>query len=309
MRSLRIAHLSDLHLLDLAGAVPFRLFNKRLTGYVNVRFKRGAVHKAFAVRAAARQIRRLGIDHVVVTGDLTNLALQTEFELVARILRDELAMPADRVSVVPGNHDVYTRGAFRAARFESYLAPYITSDLPAVSAGAAFPFVRLRGPVAIIGLSTAAPRLPLVASGVLGRRQLAALETALAHPEVSSRFPLLLQHHPWHNPPSRAKAMLEGLDDAPEQGRILESLRAGLLVHGHLHRRIHRVLPGVAGLFAVGTASASLLHDSDERMSGFNVYEIDDNGLASVTSHRLVPGAHDDAHTFREVAIPRQLQH
>ena len=106
--AVRIAHLSDLHLLSLEGAIPFRLLNKRLTGYANIRLHRGSVHKPAAVRAAAREIRRLDVDHVVITGDVSNLALEREFELVRAFLEDDLGLPPDRVSLVPGNHDVYT---------------------------------------------------------------------------------------------------------------------------------------------------------------------------------------------------------
>ena len=91
---MRIAHLSDLHLLSLDGAVPFRLLNKRLTGYLNLRFHRKSVHKPFAVHAAAREVVRLGIDHVVITGDLSNLALEGEFELVRRFPEGGATGPA-----------------------------------------------------------------------------------------------------------------------------------------------------------------------------------------------------------------------
>lgn len=297
---MRIAHLSDLHLLSLEGAVPFRLLNKRLTGYLNIRFKRSSVHKPLPVMAAAAEIRRLGIDHVVITGDVSNLALEREFALVRRFLDQELGLPPERVSIVPGNHDTYTRGAHRASRFERYFAPYLRSDLVA---GAPFPFVHLRGPVAILGLTTAWPRPPLVASGFLGAPQLSTLERLLEHPEVRRRTSVVLQHHPWHNPPTRAKTLLEGLTDAPAEGRVLQPLARGLLLHGHLHRRIHRWIPTSGGhIDAIGATSASLLHASDERMAGFNVYEIGDDGaILGVTSHCFVPGQE----TFREVPVPR----
>lgn len=303
---MRIAHLSDLHLLSLEGAVPFRLLNKRLTGYVNLRFRRHAIHKPHAVRAAARALRDLSIDHVVITGDVTNLALEVEFELVRALLDQDLGLPPDAVSLVPGNHDVYTGGSYRAKRFHRAFEPYTTSDLPELSAegnAGAFPFVRLRGPVALIGLSTAVPRPPLVASGVLGAAQLRSLERALEHPEVRRRFPVLLQHHPAHNPASRVKTAMEGLADAPELARALQRVRHGLLLHGHLHRRVHRTLRTDEGhVDAIGATSASLLDERDERMAGFNVYEIDDAGsLASVTSHRFV----QQDGRFREIAVPR----
>jgi 3',5'-cyclic AMP phosphodiesterase CpdA len=298
----RIAHLSDLHLLSLEGAVPFRLLNKRLTGYLNIRFHRKSVHKAFAVKAAARAIRGLGVDQVVITGDVSNLALENEFELVRAFLADDLGLPAERVSMVPGNHDTYTGGAYRSRRFAKAFAKHLMSDLPDLTPpGEIFPYVHLRGPAAIIGLSTALPRPPLVASGALGQGQLAALERILAHPDVKDRTAVILQHHPIHNATSADKRLLEGLDDADAEARILAKLPRGLLLHGHLHRRIHRTLATDRGhLDAVGATSASLLHASDERMAGFNVYEIGTDGaLGPIEWHRL----ERDTEEFGEVAV------
>ena len=300
---MRIAHLSDLHLLSLEGAVPYRLFNKRITGYLNIRFHRKSVHKAFAVTAAARAIRGMGIDQVVITGDVSNLALENEFELVRTFLAEDLGLPAARVSMVPGNHDTYTGGAYRSRRFAKAFAEHLQSDLPDLTPpGEIYPYVHLRGPVAIIGLSTALPRPPLVASGALGREQLAALERILAHPDVKDRTPVILQHHPIHNAASVAKRLLGGLGDAAEEAKILGKLRRGLLLHGHLHRRIHRTLATERGhLDAVGATSASLLHESDERRAGFNVYEISaDGAVGPIEWHRL----QRDTEEFGEVAIP-----
>jgi 3',5'-cyclic AMP phosphodiesterase CpdA len=178
----KIAHLSDLHLLALEGAVPMRLFNKRLTGYVNLRFRRKSVHKPFAVEASLREIRKLAVDHVVITGDVSNLALEREFELVRTVLDRELGMSPDQVSLVPGNHDTYTQGSFRTKRFVRSFEACMTSDLAIVDGP--FPYVRLRGPVALIGLSTAVPRPPLVAAGKFGRQQLYALAGVVEHPVV-----------------------------------------------------------------------------------------------------------------------------
>ena len=267
-RRVRIAHLSDLHLLDLEGAVPFRLLNKRLTGYLNLRFHRKSVHKPFAAEAAARAIRRLDVDHVVITGDVSNLALEREFE--------------------------------RVRRFEKTFAKYLQSDIDVAEDGP-FPYVKLRGPAAIIGLSTARPRPPFMASGSLGRAQVAGLGRALAHPEVARRTVVLLQHHPWHHK-GRLHLFLEGLWDAGAEATALRQLSRGLLLHGHQHRRIRREIATERGhIDAIGVTSASLIHESDERMAGFNVYEIrDDGAVGQITSHRL-----DGKETFVEVQIPR----
>lgn len=281
---MRIAHISDLHVLALTGAVPFRLFNKRATGYANLRFRRNHQHKSEIVRAIAKHLSGAKIDHVVITGDVSNLALEAEFEAVRSVLDDVLRLPPSAVTIVPGNHDVYTRGAQKKRRFWQFFEPFLTSDLPHFGTeqpGGHFPIVKLRGPVAIIGLSTALARLPFVAAGRLGRTQLAALEEILASPEVKKRTPVVLLHHPLFNPAAwtRMKARLEGLEDASHLRELLLPLSRGLLLHGHLHRRIHHKLATRGGhVDVVGATSASLVHTSPARMAGYNLYEIDDDG-------------------------------
>jgi hypothetical protein len=68
-----------------------------------------------------------------------------------------------------------------------------------------------------------------------------------------------------------------------------------MLLHGHLHRRIHRRIDTRAGhLDAIGSTSASLLNDDVDRMSGFNIYEIDEAGaLRQVEGYRFEPATGD----------------
>jgi len=288
---MRIAHISDLHILALQGAVPFRLFNKRATGYANLRFHRKHRHKLELLRAVADHLAGANIDHVVITGDVSNLALETEFAAVRRILDDVLGLSPSAVSIVPGNHDVYTRGAVRDQRFFRYFEPYLTSDFPehrVSHGGAMFPVVKLRGPAAFIGLSTALPRLPFVAAGKLGDPQLDKLQRILELPEVRARTPVILIHHPLHNPLTWIKTQLEGLEDASRLSRLLGGLERGLLLHGHLHRRVHRkLLTSTGHVDVVGATSASLAHENPQRMAGFNLYELSNDGLiTSIDSYR-----------------------
>ena len=291
---MRIAHFSDLHVLSLEGVKAYRFLNKRLTGYANMRFKRSHVHHVSYVRAIAREIAKSKIDHVVITGDLTNLALEAEFEAVRLLLERELGLDAKHVSIVPGNHDLYTRGAFTARRFEEYFGQYMTSDLPelAIDIGVGrFPIVKLRGPAAIIGLSSAVPRPPFVAAGKLGKRQLDALTKILVHPEVKKRTPVVLLHHPAHNPLSKVKTLLEGLHDAALLWTTMKDLPRGLVLHGHLHRRMQRPLATTSGsLHAIGATSASLDHEDRARMAGFNLYELSAEGaIVTIEAHVFDP--------------------
>ena len=118
----------------------------------------------------------------------------SEFEharLVLRPLGDHLS-----VSVIPGNHDVYTYGVAKQRRFEACFGELMQSDLPELRADGTYPDVKLRDEVAVVGLSSAVPTWPLLATGRVSATQLARLETILAHSEVEARFVVALVHHP-----------------------------------------------------------------------------------------------------------------
>ncbi len=303
---MRVAHFSDLHVLDLAGVPAARFLNKRFTGWVNLKVKRQHKHRPGYVRAIAKEITRAKVDHVVITGDLTNLALEQEFEATRRLLQDELHLEPSQVTVVPGNHDLYTRGALRSKRFSTYFEHFMESDLPDLAADlelGRFPVVKLRGPLAFIGLTSAVPRLPLVASGELGKKQIAALERILAHEEVRRRTPIIALHHPVHNPPSWVDTLARGLWDARGLTDALARVERGLVLHGHLHFRVQRELPTRAGsMISVGATSASLDHLEAHKMAGFNLYEFDGAGaLSNMEAHVY----RTDDERFRIESVPR----
>lgn len=302
---MRIAHLSDLHVLALDGVPTHRFLNKRFTGWVNLRVKRAHKHRPAHVRAVAREITRAKVDHVVITGDLTNLALEQEFVAVRELLEEHLGLAPAQISAVPGNHDLYTSGAMRDQRFTKYFHDYVASDLPELAADiplGRFPFVKLRGPCAIIGLSSAIPRPPIMASGYLGKLQLDALSRILVHPEVQKRTPVILLHHPIHNPQSKVETFMKGLEDADALIAKLGGLHRGLLLHGHLHVRQQCPLGTPLGeLLSVGATSASLDHEHEHKMAGFNLYEFDDEGkLGAIEAHVL--DAKEDR--FRIESVP-----
>ena len=283
---MKIAHFSDTHVLALEGVPVHRFLNKRLTGWANLRLKRNAVHHADLVHAIARALACGDYDHVICTGDLTNLALESEFAAAREIFDREIDLDPSRVTVVPGNHDLYTRGARTSRRFERYFVDWLASDLPSLAAETSagrFPVVKLRGGVAIVSLSSAVPRPPFVAAGELGKAQIEALARILAHPEVASRTAVVALHHPAVRRASARKQYLDGLRDAPALLSVLRSLSSGLVVHGHLHRRVQRTITTTNGrLIQAGATSASLQSADPNRMAGYNVYDVSPNGAIAL---------------------------
>ena len=275
---LRIAHISDLHVLSRSGT-KWRemLFNKRITGYANTLLRRSRVHRREFLLAVLRAAAQ-DADHVVVTGDITNLALESELE-EARALLD--AMRAD-VTVIPGNHDIYLPSTHRERRFPHHFATFMRSDLPEhaidLPAGA-FPCVKLRGSAAIIALSSAVPRPPFIAAGLLGRNQLEALRRVLEHPDVVRRMPVLLVHHSPIDSRPRWQQLRDGLVDAAALRETLMPLERGLVLFGHIHVRVRCTLRTKAGALDVVSASGAALDHPDLSIrAGFNQYDIDDEG-------------------------------
>jgi len=289
---LRIAHLSDLHILSPEG-VDWRriLFNKRITGYANLVLRRGRVYRReylLAVLDAADACA----DHIVVSGDITNLGLEGEYDEARRLI-DSIARTAE-VTVVPGNHDIYLGSIERKRRFPQYFGKLLISDLPEYAVQlptGPYPCVKLRGPAAIIALSSAVPRPPFVSSGNVGNVQLAALEKILAHPEVARRTPVIVIHHPPVDRRVRLAQLRDGLVDAASLRSSLAPLSRGLVLFGHLHVRVRCKLRTASGaLDAVCASGAALDHPDPSVRAGFNLYEIDGEGaIATVMAHVLDP--------------------
>ncbi len=179
-----LAHLSDWHLASRPA--PSELIGKRGLGYINWHRARKKIHRPDVLDATIRDLKAVAPDHIAVTGDLVNLSLADEYNR-ARGWLQTLGSPRD-VTLVPGNHDVYVRSVLQAPA--KYWADYMRGD----DGLDRFPFVRRRGNVALIGLSTALPTAPLLATGRLGKRQLARLLEILD--QTRGSFRIVLIHHP-----------------------------------------------------------------------------------------------------------------
>jgi 3',5'-cyclic AMP phosphodiesterase CpdA len=289
---MKLAHFSDVHALCLDGVRPWQFLNKRVAGYLNLRLNRRDKHPVALFRAIVEDLNAHPVDHVVVTGDLTNLSLRPEFELARQIL-DGIRLGPERVTVIPGNHDVYTLGALQQKLFRQLLSPYASSD---GKLAVEFPVVRVRGEVAIIGLSTALPSPPPLADGWLGRAQLAALDEALA--SLEGKFRVLALHHP---PYTNRHSILRGLRDRRALQKVLARRGCELVVHGHEHRDLQVTLPGPRGpIPVVGVGSGTYDDPRLERRARYNVYTIESGRLVSVETR-----VHDAAAgRFAAVATP-----
>lgn len=270
---MRFAHVSDLHALDLSGVSPWSFLNKRFLGYVNLLRKRRKAHPLALLDALCADLNAVAPDHVVVTGDLTNLSLPSEFRRARRAL-DGLRLGPSGVTVIPGNHDVYVREAAKQHHFEREIGPYALGDGVPQDRLPSFPFVRVRGDVAFIAASSARPSPPPLADGRLGAEQLAAIESALA--AHKGRFRVLLVHHPLL---PQHLDLLRALRDRDELSEILRRVGAELVLHGHEHRDLRAELPGPAGpVPIIGVGSSTYDDPRLDRRARYNLYTVTREG-------------------------------
>jgi 3',5'-cyclic AMP phosphodiesterase CpdA len=258
-----LAHLSDPHLPPLPKPRLSELAGKRALGYVNWTRNRHKYQRREVLDTLVADMKAQAPDHVAVTGDLVNLALEAEFA-PARAWLDGVG-PPDRVTTSPGNHDAYVRATFH--RFGETFAPYLVGDDGRIG----FPSVRRRGPLALISLSTAVPTLPLMATGTLGRDQLVALEQVLERLAAEDVFRVLLVHHPL-----KSAAWQKRMTDSAELLALLKRHGVELVLHGHDHIHSTMWFDGPNGnIPAIGVPSASAFAHGHTPAAAYNLFTIE----------------------------------
>jgi 3',5'-cyclic AMP phosphodiesterase CpdA len=260
-----LAHLSDPHLAPLPEPSWRELTGKRVTGYINWQRKRRFIHDPDVLAKIVADMKAQAPAHIAVTGDLANIALAAEFPR-ARDWLESLGTAKD-VSLVPGNHDIYVPEA--AALAARQWGAHMCDD----DGSGGFPYLRRRGPLALIGLSSGVPTAPLLATGWLGTRQLAALAQMLNALKSENVFRLVLIHHPPVSEAARHKRLL----DAAVLKRVIAAQGAELVIHGHDHKHMVNWLDGPNGarVPAVGVPSASAVPGRDKDAAGYHLYAVD----------------------------------
>ncbi len=279
----RVAHLTDLHATPARPAIA-ALLGKRFFGWLSWQIRRRHAHQERVLDALVADLQRQAPDQIVVTGDLTNVAGEEEFP-AARAWLERLGPPA-RVSVVPGNHDAYV--FVPAERGVALWGDYMESDAAGHEAPppGEFPTLRVRGPLAVVGVSSAVPTPLFQAAGRVGAPQLARLEALLARLGRAGLFRMVLIHHP---PEPGVVSRRRELRDASQLRDVFARVGAELVLHGHTHRARVGALAGPDGpIPVVGARSASDVGLRPEKRAQYHLYEV---APYEVAPYEVEPGA------------------
>lgn len=266
----RLAHISDVHLGPLPDVSYRDLASKRVVGYVNwQRNRRRFMHDA-VIDTIVADLKVGNPDHLAVTGDLVNLALDGEIEM-AKLWLETLGSPDD-VSVVPGNHDAYVPGAFDKV-CRSWAAWMSGDGVNTPVDRNAFPYLRIRGNVALIGVTTARATAPFMANGFFLEGQAERLGKLLEETGRQGLFRAIMIHHP---PVRGAVSQHKRLYGIGRFHKITGSHGAELVLHGHSHLPTLSFIGGRgARIPVVGVAAAGQAPGSHHPAAQYNLFEID----------------------------------
>lgn len=270
---MRIGHISDLHLAD-RKRYPRNGFTARDCDR----------HSAKLAKELLVALREAQVDHLVVTGDLTFSGEPTEFERAADLLAPWAA--AGKLTVVPGNHDVWTSEASARTRFLRVVGP---DGRGMKKPAEVYPRAVEIGPdVVLVALDSARyGEDPFHTPGRLGAAQLqAARELARRHAKEGRAVLLALHHHlvlPVERVPSDACVARMPLADADQVVRLVADVQVAAVLHGHRHTAFRLDLPGATRptpLLCAG--SATRVADEPVRRARAYLYEVDATGLRGV---------------------------
>lgn len=266
----RLAHLSDVHLGPLPDVGYHQLVSKRALGYVNWHRNRRRFLHDEVIDLIIGDMKAAEPDHIAITGDLVNLALDIELDM-ARQWLEIVGSPHD-VSVVPGNHDAYVPGAFdKACRA---WGDYMTGDgSPPPRDRRAFPYMRIRGDVALIGVSSARATAPFMATGYFREDQSHRLGRLLDQAGERGLFRVVMIHHP---PLRHAVAAHKRLFGIRRFQKVVKRHGAELILHGHSHLPSTGWMTGPDGrpVPVIGVAATGQSPGGSNPAAQYNLFDI-----------------------------------
>lgn len=230
-----LAHLSDLHLLERGHEKRRGIARQRLA-YLSAGVPLDAEWRIRQAVFALQTAGRMGADHVLVTGDLTEDGDRAQFELLAEVL-ERSGLDPDSVTLVPGNHDAYSERDAWDLALEGPLRAFRRTSSPGSHT--------LLEAAVIKPISTTVEGQWFTrSSGVVRDRDVREIRCLASRPDLREHAIVVAQHHP---PAARALLPLEWIDGLQNAGSLrdllLERTRVHI-VHGHVHRELTRYLAG-----------------------------------------------------------------
>lgn len=280
---IRLAHLSDIHISSVSQTLTHMWTSKRLLGGANMLLRRRRELINDLLPVVVEHIQQQQLDHVIVTGDFSTTALDKEFEGARQVLLPFIE--ENRLTAIPGNHDLYTQGSVKKQVYERFF-----QDCHGVTeAGSVYPHVRhLDENIALIGVNTCLATGLFQAWGEVDPAQLQRLKTILKREE--GRMRIVLLHHYFQDRKGTEGHHARNLHNRTEVMKLLKECGADMVLHGHEHARYRYTIPGPDGEIPVFNPGPTTRRGhKPEHWGGYLEYGVEDGVLKSITSWTMNP--------------------
>lgn len=267
----RIAHLSDIHMLDDTRSDGSRARGYDLsTHFVSIGRRLDPVERRKKLQNGLRAARRAGAHHFVISGDLTEMGTKSQYEVLAETLHESGIEPW-RLTLVPGNHDAYDSPTGWREAIDGPLRPWAPTS--ARNAGAVVDI----GSVCFLPVDVACHQPVTRSAGEIDGAAIDALEKRVSDAAFRHKAIVLVQHHP----PFERSSVMQWIDGLRGWGRLmgfLEKFPGVHVLHGHLHH----VVSQVVGMGRERIFGAPAIVDDPVDRPRVRLYDVHGQALESV---------------------------
>ncbi len=228
---MKLAHLSDLHFSNWDWN-PAQFFSKRWLGNLNFLFGRRRIFSHDRLALLPAFYKKQGISHVIITGDLSTTSAPAEFQKAKEFVR---SLEAEGLTVlcIPGNHDQYTREAYKNQLFYDYFPTTWDSKSSYNLKEHGMSALKISDSWWLVGLDTALATSWFFSSGYFSENTEKNLIDFLSKLPKGEQV-ILFSHFPFFQHETPRKRLQRG--DALRQ--ILERFpQVKIYCHGHTHRQ------------------------------------------------------------------------
>ncbi len=276
---MKLVHLSDIHVWHYTWN-PRRLLSTRFFRTIELLSGRASRFNLTRLEDVVARVQSLAADHILITGDLTTMALPVEFSEAKHRLAPLLGDPS-RVTIVPGNHDRSTWYSNYSKRFEVAFREFLPSPN--------FPWLRKIGEdTAILGLD--ATRARLEPTGRLPDSQLRAAQELIASSAGVPHRLIIASHYPVAAPPDySAELTKKRMKNDYEVIEWLARIGPHLYCCGHVHAAWAFRPAALPNELCLNSGAPLMSDPTGKRLPGF--LEIDLEGDSIAVFHHAWTGA------------------
>jgi len=263
-----IIHISDLHFHSYPQ--KFSEFNaKRILGATNLLIRRAREFPLKRTKLLVKIIQKMEWDHLVISGDITQLSLEKEFSLAREIL-DPLLIKSERVTVIPGNHDRYINQHDGTDLFTKYFGEFFGKNEIHVS--------EINQKWILVGWDSAHPNDLRTAAGTVKNITIQATEKLLQNFPDQTNF-IVVNHFPLTFPEDwKFDRSHELYNLVPVRNWILQNSQIRLYLHGHIHLNwVHRLPRDSAPELLLVNSAASCSKLYNGQSSSFHQIVLEDS--------------------------------